>query len=72
VDGARAAHLSGQRLAQPDARDRVGLHAFDPDGEAVDGRADVSADARRARPRDAGVGSIEALLRPNQHTGQAR
>ena len=37
---------------------RVGLHPFDPDDAPADGRADVSADAGGARPRDAGVGAV--------------
>ena len=58
LDGARDAHLSGLRLAQPGAGARMGLHPFDQDGAPADGRADVSADAGRARPRDAGVGAV--------------
>ncbi len=47
----------------PDAGGRVGLHPLDRRDPAVDGRADVSADARRARPRDAGAGAL-ATCRP--------
>ena len=60
LDGARHAHLSGLRLAQSGAGEPVGAHAFDPHDAAADGRADVSADAGWARPRDAGVGAVAA------------
>ena len=56
------AHLSGLRVAQPGAGERVGLHPLDPDDAAADGRADVSADAGGPRPRDAGVGAVKELL----------
>ena len=56
---ARDAHLSGGGVAQPGAGAGMGLHLFDPDGAAADGRADVSADAGGAGSRDAGVGEIE-------------
>ncbi len=58
MDGARAADLSLKRVAQPGAGEGMGLHLFDPDGEATDGRADVSFDSRRAGPGDAGVGEV--------------
>ncbi len=48
---ARDAHLSGSGVAQPGARAGMGLHLFDPDGAAADGRADVSADAWRGLDR---------------------
>ena len=51
-------HLSRLRLAQSGAGARMGLHLFDRHGAPVDGRADVSADARWPRPRDAGVGEV--------------
>ena len=58
LDGARHAHLSGLRLAQPGAGEPVGAHLFDPHDAPADGRPDVSADAGRAGPRDAGVGEV--------------
>ena len=58
VAGADHAHLSGGGVAQPGARARMGLHLLDRDGEAADGRADVSAHARRPGPRDAGAGAL--------------
>jgi hypothetical protein len=58
VDGSRNAHLPGLRMAQPGARARVGLHAVNRYGGPTHGRADVSAHARRARPRDARTGAL--------------
>ena len=58
LDGARHAHLSGLRVAQPGAGERVGLHRIDPHDAADHGRADVSADAGWAGSRDAGVGAV--------------
>ena len=49
VAGARHAHLSGLRVAQPGAGRTMGLHLFDPHGPPDDGQPDVSADAGGAR-----------------------
>ena len=60
VDGARGADLSGLRLAQSGGGKRVGLHPVDPHDAPIARRPDVSADARRPRCRDAGIGEITA------------
>lgn len=36
----------------------MGLHTFDPDDEAADGREDVSSDIGRAGSGDTGVGAV--------------
>ena len=61
VDGARHRHLSVMRLAQPGARARVGDDRIDQDDAPASRRADVSADARGARSRDAGAGAVTSL-----------
>ena len=43
LDGARGAHLSRLRLAQPRAGSRMGPHPIDPDDAPAPGRPDVSA-----------------------------
>src|SRR5262249_44665772 len=58
LDGARHPHLSGVRLAQSGAGAGMGVHAIDPHHAPADGRADVSADARRLGPGDAGIGAV--------------
>src|SRR6185312_15127793 len=58
VAGAIAPHLSACGVAEPGAGRRVGLHALDPDDEAVNPRADVSADTGGAGRGDAGAGAI--------------
>ena len=45
----------------PVAETRVGLHPVDPHDAPADGRADVSAHARGARPGDAGAGALKCL-----------
>jgi uncharacterized protein with von Willebrand factor type A (vWA) domain len=67
VDAARARDLSILRLAQSRSRARVGHHGLDPPDAPALGWADVSADARRPRRRDAGVGALKAL--PNREDG---
>ena len=60
LDGARDAHLSGLRLAQPGAGRGVGLYAVDPHDAAIDRRADVSADAGGLGQGDAGIGAMSS------------
>src|SRR5665213_173060 len=50
-------------MAQSGARARMGFHLFNPDGAPVDGRANVSADAGGAGPRDAGTRAINCNRR---------
>ena len=49
-------------VAQSGAGSGMGLHAVDPHDAAVDGRADVSADAGGARSRDAGIGAVVSRI----------
>ena len=58
VDGAHHAHLSGLRLAQSGAGERVGAHLLDPHDAPDHGQPDVSADAGGPGPRDAGAGEV--------------
>ena len=54
----RGAHVSRLRLAQSRAGSRMEPHPIDPDDAPAPGRPDVSLDARRPRPSDAGVGPV--------------
>ncbi len=58
VDAACRGHVFVLHLAQPGARARMGDDCLDQDDASDSGRADVSADARRPRRRDAGVGPV--------------
>jgi len=48
-------------VAEPGAGEPVGLHPLDPHAEAIDGGADVSADAHRIGRGDAGVGAVGSV-----------
>lgn len=63
VDAAHHADLSACGVAKPGAGGALGLHALDPHDEAIDERADVSADAGGVGQCDAGVGEVDLLRR---------
>src|SRR5262249_6482331 len=58
LDGARRAHLSRLRLAQPGGGEGLGVYPVDPHDAPAPERADVPADARGAGPGDAGTGAV--------------
>ena len=66
MDGAADAHLSACGVAEPGAGGALGIHAFHPHDEAIDERADVSADAGRAGCGDAGAGEVNTNPDPEE------
>ncbi len=58
LDEARDGHLPECRVAQSGGRAALGLDAINRDAAAADGGPDVSADARGARPGDAGADAV--------------
>ena len=71
--GTRDAHLSRLRLAQSGAREGMEFHAVGQHGPPAHGRANVPADAGRARPRDARAGALKrAWPTPERDEGRDR
>lgn len=66
MDGAADAHLSACGMAEPGAGGALGIHAFHSHDEAIDERADVSADAGGAGRGDARAGAMNTNPHPEE------